>query len=408
MKLLYVATSPVPYVTPVLNALARLVDLQVLYLSPEERTYDFADPWGARAEFPFEYLEAGGINRPIKVARVDLLTYVSRGAARRIAAIDPDVVAVTSWGPHTFEPLSWARRKGVATVMWGESTAWSGLFRGPFSSAARRRSVRRSDAFVSNGSQATSYLAALGAPSSAIVTSCLASHLAGAATPVPDGRRAGPRFLFVGRLVARKRPVEVIRAFAAVRPTLTGATLTVVGEGPLEHRVREVAANVGTSVDVVGRREGQQLLSTYRQSDVLVLPAKREVWGLVVNEALAHGLFVVASNEVGAAHDLVTSENGIVLQADELGRLPRALVEAGRADSSEPSRRARAASVSGCTPERFAHDWATAAERAIELRASPPKASPYRRRLLASGHGQGGEMPRHREPSTHGSERWQS
>ena len=99
-------------------------------------------------------------------------------------------------------------------------------------------------------------------------------------------------------LIPRKRPLELIRAFERLGREVPGATLTVVGaQGELEGDVRELAARV-PGVRYVGFAQGDGLAALYAAADVLVLPALREVWGLVVNEALAHGLFVIASDEV--------------------------------------------------------------------------------------------------------------
>jgi glycosyltransferase involved in cell wall biosynthesis len=48
-----------------------------------------------------------------------------------------------------------------------------------------------------------------------------------------------------------------------------------------------------------------ELVSAFRAADVLVLPSDQENWAVVVQEAMSAGLVVVASNVVGAAHELV-------------------------------------------------------------------------------------------------------
>lgn len=376
MKLVYVTTSPIPYVTPILNSLAQLVDLHVVYLADEETTYNFADAWGVKPDYSHGFLKSSLVNRPLKLSKADLLTYMSFGVSSELARLDANVVSVTSWGQQTIEPVSWARRNGAAVVLWGESTAWSGLLRGRLSSAVRRWSVGRADAFLSNGSQATEYLRLLGAPSGAVVTSRLPSHLTQNADPRPARVHGGPHFLFVGRLTARKRPVEVVEAFGLAQSRLVDSTLTVVGDGPLAWDVQAAARRVGAAVRVLGRREGVELRKTYTECDVLVLPAKREVWGLVVNEALAHGLFVIASDEVGSAYDLVTPETGVVISASDLRGLVPALVGTAPVNRSEATRRRRAEIVSACTPERMATDWAHAAELAVARSANLGAARP--------------------------------
>jgi glycosyltransferase involved in cell wall biosynthesis len=59
---------------------------------------------------------------------------------------------------------------------------------------------------------------------------------------------------------------------------------------------------------------------------VLVLPSRYEVWGLVINEALEHGLPVIASQAVGAIDDLVVDDlNGYVTRTGDVADLREAM-----------------------------------------------------------------------------------
>jgi glycosyltransferase involved in cell wall biosynthesis len=178
----------------------------------------------------------------------------------------------------------------------------------------------------------------------------------------------GVHFLYVGRLIPQKRPVELIHAFEAVAHEVPAATLTVVGQGPLESEVRQASARVPW-VHYIGFSEGDELASLYADADVLVLPALREVWGLVVNEALGHGLFVIATDEVGSAYDLLGEQSGIMVPAGDLEQLSRAMIETAKTlDLSDAARSQRARGVADCTADRFADDIYDAAELALQVR----------------------------------------
>lgn len=359
---------PAPYTTPVLNALSRRLELRVFYFAGESRESRFADTWGVEPDFDYTVLPA----RPLALPAINRDAYVSVGAARWLRRLRPDAVLVVSWQATGIEPLLWSRWSGRAAVMWSESTSFSGRFRGPVSSGLRRVLVHACDAYVTSGSQATRYLEALGAPSDRIVTSMLPAGMAPAtaARSTRMSEEEAIRFLFVGRLIPRKRPLETIQAFAAARQALPDATLTIVGDGELEAEVRASAARV-PGVEYIGRREGAELAAVYAESDVLVLPARREVWGVVVNEALSHGLFVITTDEVGSAHDLLDSERGVMLPARDLRRLSTTLIEAALGlDFGDEARRRRASVMEPCTPDRFARDIARAAELAVRVRAS--------------------------------------
>jgi glycosyltransferase involved in cell wall biosynthesis len=353
MKLVALFATPSPYTTTVLNALAETLDLHVVYLSHEDRVSGFDDSLGVEPAFEYSVHWSKLLHAP----STDLQVEFSVGVARRVRRLAPDAILVSSWKPAMIEPVLWSRWSGSTAVMWGESTRMSGLVRGGTSNRVRRLYVRAVDAYVTNGTQATAYLRDLGVSADQIVTSCLPAAQMPSGPDLAHRTPGDPvRFLFVGRLISRKRPLEVIEAFAVVRNALPLATLTVVGGGELEPEVRQAAARVA-GVEFIGRREGDELAAVYANADVLVLPALREVWGLVVNEALSHGLYVVASDQVGSAHDLLDAETGVMLPADRLELLPGALVEAGRTvDVGDDARVRRAAAVADSTPARFARD----------------------------------------------------
>jgi glycosyltransferase involved in cell wall biosynthesis len=366
VNLVSIFGAPAPYTTPVLNALAERLELHVVYLSERDRVSHFRDSWGVAPEFSHSVHWARRLDAP----SIGLHVEWSFGVAALLNKLSPDAILLVSWKPTVLEPLLWSRWRGSAAVMWAESTPFSGLLRDPVSTRIRRALTQAFDGYVSNGSQATRYLMDLGVASERIVTSALPAAMSPHALAPRRQAGAAIRFLFVGRLIPQKRPLELIEAFRVARDAVPDATLTLVGEGDLEAEVREAALR-SPGVSYEGRREGAELAALYSASDVLVMPALREVWGIVVNEALAHGLFVVATDQVGSAHDLLGDTTGIVLPAEDLGRLAPTLVDVGRTlDMSDAARRRRATAVADCTPERFADDITRAVEIAARVRAN--------------------------------------
>jgi glycosyltransferase involved in cell wall biosynthesis len=359
MRLLCVSNGPLPYHTPILNHVAKLADLHVVYMSKGHPLNSFTDLWGVEPEFPRSFY--GSL--ALKLPRLDFRTQVSTGVSRVLRRLDPDVVFFSSWGPLVWEPVVWARFAGRGTVMWAESTATSGLVRGAISTSIRRAIVGSVDAFVTNGSLATEYLRGLGIAQQRIVTSTLPSYLPTVTTRLGDA--SSPAYLFVGRLIPRKRPADALAAFREVAERLPDATLTFVGDGPLEPELRSSVRELGGRVVFRGRVEGEQLATAYGEADVLLLPAAREVWGLVVNEALASGLFVVASEEVGSAHDLLTPRSGELVPVGAIAALAAAMLRAADADHGPEARKARVGSVAEVTPAAFAEDLLRAAEIAL-------------------------------------------
>jgi glycosyltransferase involved in cell wall biosynthesis len=113
--------------------------------------------------------------------------------------------------------------------------------------------------------------------------------------------------LFSGRLVPEKRVDLLIDAFTAIAERRPDWDLLIVGDGVLRDELqRRVPESLRSRVIWTGFIDGLEIVPAYHAADVLVLPSDHEPWALVVQEAMAAGMTVVASDVVGAAHEIVT------------------------------------------------------------------------------------------------------
>lgn len=118
----------------------------------------------------------------------------------------------------------------------------------------------------------------------------------------PTGDHAGGFAIFVGRLAQGKGVKTLIEAWRDVDP---GFDLKIVGIGPLEEYVREIA-DAHESIEWLGWRPQDEVLELVGKASVLVFPSEwNETFGRTIAEAFARGTPVLASN-LGAARQLVT------------------------------------------------------------------------------------------------------
>lgn len=126
------------------------------------------------------------------------------------------------------------------------------------------------------------------------------------------------RYLYIGRLINNKNVDLLVDVF-----NVTGKSLTIVGTGPLEEALRTKAKSNITFYGIASREEIQDILYAH---NCLILPSKREAWGLVVEEALQCGLPVIASENVGSSQDLISEyDSGVIFKNNDKNSLMRAL-----------------------------------------------------------------------------------
>lgn len=177
--------------------------------------------------------------------------------------------------------------------------------------------------------------------------------------------------LFSGKLIAEKAPGLVLRAvkkFSAERRARTA--VICLGSGPLLGDLQELSrAEPAVRLCVLGFRNQRELSPYYHAADLLVLPSIHEVWGLVVNEAMHHGIPCVVSEAVGCAPDLVEpGETGELFETGSADSLARAL-ERVKAWAGGPDVRARCREkVSRYTVEAAAESIAAAYRAVVGVR----------------------------------------
>lgn len=134
---------------------------------------------------------------------------------------------------------------------------------------------------------------------------------------------------FCGKLSPRKGPDLLLDALRQLPASERArCVLLLVGDGELKGELlARAAAGPAIMVKPVGFQQQRELSAYYHAADLFVLPSRHgETWGLVVNEALHHGVPVVVTEAVGCAPDLVEpGRTGEVCAADSAGALAAAV-----------------------------------------------------------------------------------
>ena len=231
--------------------------------------------------------------RPWLALALPLFLWSFVRAARR-AARDADVVHA-HWIPSGLPAL--LTRRPVVLQPWGSDAALAAKARWIF-----RPVVRRCRLVVCASQELAAQAASLGARTVRVIPAgvTIPEHVAAPTDP--------PHVLFVGRLSVEKGVQELVAATA-------GLPLVVVGDGPLRTLVPEAAGFVPP----------HQLGAYYERASVVVVPSRREGYGVTAREAMAHGRPVVATAVGGLVDAVDDGVTGLLVPPGDVPALRGAL-----------------------------------------------------------------------------------
>jgi glycosyltransferase involved in cell wall biosynthesis len=171
--------------------------------------------------------------------------------------------------------------------------------------------------------------------------------------PPAERDRGHGRLVTVSQLVRRKRVDRVISALAAALPSVPGASLTVVGDGPERRNLEQLSRRLGVAgrVSFTGQLARERVAAAYRDADAFVFGSDSESAGQVYLEALASGLPVVSVRNTGT-DALIGPDLGRVVAADDVRGLAAAIISVLCDDGlrNQLATQARQRAVDG-------HDW---------------------------------------------------
>lgn len=119
----------------------------------------------------------------------------------------------------------------------------------------------------------------------------------------------------------------LIAAFAQVHDRFPQALLRIAGDGPersfLENLARELG--IAQSVEWLGAIANSKVADFYRNVDIVVIPSRQESFGVTAVEGSACGRPVIASNIGGLAEIIVQEKTGLLVPAEDVSELSRAM-----------------------------------------------------------------------------------
>lgn len=339
-----VTTHPIQYHTPWFRALAGRTDIdsQVLYChkaTPQDQAkagFDVEFDWDIPllSGYPWEFLP--NVSAKPGVGFWDLDT---PEVARRIARRDYDAVVLNGWHyKSAWQAIRACWKTGIPVMARSDSqlrtprTAMKIGAKWPF----YRFFIPRLDACLAVGFWSREYFLHYGAHPDRVFEVPHIVDLDRISTEAADWMKQrtelrrkwglpenGIVFLFPGKFIGRKRPLDFVRSIRQARKMGAQVSGLMVGDGALRSACAAEAEESSTPIRFAGFLNQTEIIQAYVASDALLLPSDGgETWGLVVNEAMACGRPCFLSDQVGCAPDLIDEgKTGAIFPCGDVTRI---------------------------------------------------------------------------------------
>ena len=140
--------------------------------------------------------------------------------------------------------------------------------------------------------------------------------------------------LTIGQFIHRKGFDVLLEAWN--KEMDESCSLVIVGGGEEENQYRQYIADHNLkNVQLVGFKQKEEIFEYYKAADLFVLPTREDIWGLVINEAMACGLPVISTNMcLGAVELIENGINGYIVPVNNSNELTEAMKKLLCVDSS--------------------------------------------------------------------------
>jgi glycosyltransferase involved in cell wall biosynthesis len=383
-----IETHPIQYHAPVWRAVQQRfgVDVTAIYGSDFSvvgyRDKDFATSfkWDTDLLSGYRSLFLSKVNGSDSSSTPEVNT---RGLNRLLREVNPSAVMVVGYSPRFHTEAFWqALRLGKPIMFRGETgdhTKQRAPLKACFRDAMLHQLYGRCSKLLYVGQRSRQHFERLHCPEPKLTFSPYCVDITPFACDeaartrlrtetrrelgIPDDRVA---VLFTGKLYEHKKPALLLRALGSLGRDVT---LLLVGSGPQEQALKELAAHEPrVTTHFLGFKNQAQLSPFYHAADLFALPSLSETWGLVINEALHHGLPCVVSNSVGCWPDLIEpGVTGEVCETDSIeslvAALPRAIALVGQPEIRDKCR----TRVGGYSVEKAADGIASAYRQVVHV-----------------------------------------
>jgi len=328
-KVLLLHNQISPHTEGVFQHLAKLTNLEVWYCAESESN---RAKWQVKPSgYKYQILQ----QKKLEIKTKDLFTlFFNLNIFKQLKKINHDLIIIAGWDLPTYWLTAfYCWRKKIPYLVWSGSTIYESSWRRTISKPLVNWILKNAHGYLTYGQRSRDYLLQFGVDPLRIFMvmngfdfthySSLNSKQKFEVSKIQKKYNLNNKtvIIFYGQLIKRKQPDLLLAAFKHLSSKYHDLALLIIGDGDLKDQLIEDANN-SSNIIILDNPGDDQIVPYYHLADFLVLPSQEEVWGLVINQAMAAGLPVVASDRVGAVGDLVIEGvTGLVFENNNLSSL---------------------------------------------------------------------------------------
>ncbi len=321
-KVVLITNIPNPYRVPLFNELSKQLKnentrLKIIFAN---KTYKRRLFRINENDFNFDYCYLN--NEAITVGNNSENSYFTyKGLFQQLKNENPDVIIVSGFSSATIKVFLYSLIKRTPYIIWNGSIAKKGRKDSFIRTLQRRLLTSFATAFVAYGSKAKEYLIKLGASENQVFISTNTVDTSYFETATNDCRLSIDddglnHFLYLGYLVPRKNVGLLIDMANNLQKQRNDFCIDVIGDGESREQLELKVKNLGLSqfVKFHGFKQKHELPPYFAQTKALLFQTDFDIWGLVLNEAMAAGVPCLSSVNAGASSDLIKNGyNGFIV-----------------------------------------------------------------------------------------------
>ena len=312
-KVVLITNIPTPYRIPLFNELNKQMlqeemELHVIFSESGYQRRKFQIDF-TQIQFPFTILNGGTITSNKNVEKT---YFFYKGLWKTLNKLQPNNIIVAGFSSASIITAIWCSISNASFSIWSGSIENETRNISKLRIQLRRQLIKRAHSFIAYGSLAAKYLVKMGAPEDRVyigINTVDTNFFAQETTKIRNNSQKKSKFTFtyLGYLVPRKNVSLVIEAASLFLKERSDFNIQIIGDGESKSQLESLSIELGLKdhLEFVGYKQREELPEYFAKTNVLLFQSDFDIWGLVLNEAMAAGLCCLASIHAGATFDLI-------------------------------------------------------------------------------------------------------